>query len=61
MPMEIQNGSREWITVVEYTSAGQFILPPVIIYKGEDTYHGWASTIDVAEALFGHQYLSFQP
>ena len=60
MPMETQNGSREWITVIEYILAGQFVLP-VIIYKGEGTYHGWASTIDDTEALFGHQYLSFQP
>ena len=27
-PMETQDGSREWITVVECTSAGQFMLPP---------------------------------
>ena len=46
--------------VVEYTSAGQFMLPPVIIYKGEGIYRGWASTVDDAEALFGHWYPSFQ-
>ena len=34
-PMETQDGSREWITVVECTSAGQFTLPPMIIYKGK--------------------------
>ena len=61
MPMKTQNGSTEWIMVIEYTSAGQFMLPPVIIYKGEGTHHGWAGTIDDAEALFGHWYLSFQP
>ena len=33
MPTETQDGSREWITVVECTSAGQFMLPPMIIYK----------------------------
>ena len=33
--METQNGSREWITVIKYTSAGQFMLPPVVIYKGK--------------------------
>ena len=38
--------------VVEYTSAGQFVLLPVIIYKGEGAYHGWASTIDDAKALW---------
>ena len=61
MPTETQNGSGEWITVVECTSAGQFMLPPMIIYKGEGIYRGWASTIDDAEALFGRRYPSFQP
>ena len=34
-PTETQDGSREWITVVECISAGQFMLPPMIIYKGK--------------------------
>ena len=45
MPTETQDGSREWITVVERTSAGQFMLPPMIIYKGKGIYRGWTSTI----------------
>ena len=49
MPMETQDGSREWITVVECTSAGQFMLPPMIIYKGKGIYRGWTSTIDSSQ------------
>ena len=61
MPMETQDGSREWITVVECTSAGQFMLPPMIIYKGKGIYRGWTtgSTIDDAEALFAHSDKGF--
>ena len=39
-PTETQDGSREWITVVECMSAGQFMLPPMIIYKGKGIYRG---------------------
>ena len=36
-PMETQDEFREWITVVESTSAGQFMLPPMI-YKGKGVF-----------------------
>ena len=52
MPTETQDGSGEWITV-ECTSAGQFMLPPAIIYKGKVyAYCGWTSAVDNSEALF---------
>ena len=59
MPTETQDGSREWITVVECTSVGRFMLPPVIIYKGKDIYRGYTSTFDDAEALFAHNDKGF--
>ena len=49
-----QDGSREWITIVECTSAGRFMIPSTIIYKGKGIYHGWPSTVDDAEAPFAH-------
>ena len=48
MPTETQDRSREWITVVECASAGQFMLPPMIIYRGKGIYRGWTSTVDDA-------------
>ena len=59
MPTETQDGSRDWITVVECTSAGQFMLPPMIIYKRKGIYRGWTSTVDDAEALFAHSNKGF--
>ena len=59
MPTETQDGSREWITVVECTSAGQFMLPQMIIYKGEGIYRSWTSTINDAKALFAHSNKGF--
>ena len=38
--IEKMDGSRELITVVEYTSAGSSILPPLVIYKGKGLYCG---------------------
>jgi hypothetical protein len=35
-----QEGQRELITVIETVSAGAFVLPPSIIYKGETQYKG---------------------
>ena len=35
IPTETQDRSREWITVVECALAGQFMLPPMIIYRGK--------------------------
>ena len=59
MATETQDGSREWITVVECTSAVQFMLPPMIIYKGKGIYHGCTSTVDNAETLFAHSNKGF--
>ena len=59
MPTETQDGSRDWITVVECTSAGQFMLPPMIIYKRKGIYRGWTSSVDDVEALFAHSNKEF--
>ena len=58
-PTETQDGFREWIAVVECTSAGQFMLPPMTIYKGKGIYRGWTSTVDDADALFAHSDKGF--
>ena len=59
MPTETQDRSREWITVVECASAGQFMLPPIIIYRGKGMYRGWTSTVDDAGAPFAHSNKGF--
>jgi hypothetical protein len=40
-PQETQDGSREWITVVETCAGDNTMLPPMVIFKGEGIYHGW--------------------
>ena len=40
MPTETQDRSREWITVVVCASAGQFMLLPMIIYRGKGICRG---------------------
>ena len=45
--------------VVGCTSAGQFMLPAMIIYKRKGIYRGWTSTVDNAEALFAHSNKGF--
>ena len=38
LPIKKMDGSHEWVTVVECTCAGSFMLPPLVIYKGEGLY-----------------------
>ena len=52
--MDQENG-----LVIECTSAGQFMFPPMVIYKGKGIYHGCTSTVDDAEALFAHSDKGF--
>ena len=38
LPQQIQNGSRELITVVDTCSANNTMLPLTVIYQGKDLY-----------------------
>ena len=38
---ETQDGSREWIAVVETCCANNTTLPPMDIYQGKGLYRGW--------------------
>jgi hypothetical protein len=40
-PKETQDGSREWITVVEPCAADNTMLAPIVIYQGQAIYRGW--------------------
>lgn len=40
-PRVTQDGTRGLITVIETVCAAQFMLPPMIIYKGAVHYRGW--------------------
>jgi IS5 family transposase len=40
-PQETQDGSREWITVVETCCADDTMLPPMVIYQGQGLYRQW--------------------
>ena len=53
-PIEKMDGSREWITVVEFTCADNPMLPPMVIYKGKGLYRGWFTEIDDQNAKFAH-------
>lgn len=44
-----QDGRRELITVFEIISAGEFVTPPIIIYKGEAQYEGWHTLVKEGE------------
>ena len=45
-PRETENGSRQWITVVETCCANNTILPPMVIYQGKCLYRGWFDADD---------------
>ena len=40
-PRVTQDGTRELIIVIEAVSTAQYILPPMVIYKGAAHYRGW--------------------
>jgi hypothetical protein len=40
-PFLIQPGQREWVTSIETISAAGWVLPPFIIFKGENKRLGW--------------------
>lgn len=47
-----QDGIRELITVIETISAGQFVIPPTVIYKGEAQYQGWHALVKAGEKAY---------
>jgi len=51
-PHVIQEGSHEWITLIECISAGGETFPPCLIYKGEAHYMGWHDYEECREAMF---------
>ena len=48
-PRVTQDGTRELITVIKTVSAAQFVLPPMVIYKGATHYRGWYTELEEAE------------
>ena len=51
-PRVMQDGTRKLITVIEticVSTAAQFILPPMVIYKGAAHYQGWYTKLGEEE------------
>ena len=57
-PIEKMVGSREWITVVEYTCADNSTLPPLVIYEGKGLYRGWFTDLNAKFAYSDGGYLA---
>jgi len=51
-PRLIQEGGREWITLVETIGAGGETIASYVIYKGEAQYLGWHDYEEREEATF---------
>ena len=47
-PRVTQDGTRELITAIATVSAAQFILPPMVIYKGAGHYRSWYTELGEA-------------
>ena len=59
---EAQDGSREWITVVETCCANSIMLPPMVVFQGKGLYRGWFDAgDDYADqtAIFAHSDKGF--
>ena len=59
---ETQDGSREWITVVETCCAKSTMLPPMVIFQDKGLYCGWFDAdADYADqtAIFVHSEKGF--
>ena len=61
---EAQDGSREWITVVE-TCCANTMLPPMVIFQGKGLFRGWFDADDDADdyadrtTIFAHSDKGF--
>jgi len=42
----VRDGSREWVTVIEYVSGDGSSLRPMIMNKGQAHYRGWYSKLN---------------
>ena len=51
-PKLVQDGSREFITVIEGVSANGVILPPLVINKGKAHYMGWHTYVSENEPAY---------
>ena len=51
-PRLVQEGGREWITLVEAIGAGGQTIAPHVIYKGEAQHMGWHDYEEREEATF---------
>ena len=59
---ETQDGSQEWITVVETCCANSIMLPPMVIFQGKGLYRGWFDADDDyadQTAIFAHSDKGF--
>ena len=58
---ETQDGSKEWITVVETCCANSTMLPPMAIFQGKGLYRGWFDAEDYADqtAIFARSDKGF--
>lgn len=53
-PKLIQDGSRDWVTVIETISGDGRVLSPMIINKGRAHYMGWYAYLKKKDrAVFG--------
>jgi hypothetical protein len=56
-PKLTQDGSREWVTVIETVSGDGRILRPMIINKGAAHYMGWYANLTKKDlATFGYSH-----
>ena len=51
-PKLVQDGNRQFITVVEAVSAAGGVLPPLVIDKGKAHYMGWHAHVSKEEPAF---------
>ena len=59
---ETQNGSREWITIIETCCANNTMLPPMVICQGKGLFRGWFDAVDGyadQAAMFAHSDKGF--
>ena len=59
---ETEDGSREWITVVDTCCANKTMLPPMLIYQCKGLYRGWFDEDDEyagRTAIFAHSDKGF--
>ena len=43
--VSLQPGNREWVTAIEAISSTRWVLPPMIIFKGQLYQQSWYQTL----------------